>query len=293
MYGQSDTPEFLSPEGGEDHGVEVLFCWDGEGRLGGAVVNVACPSQVVEGHSFISADFWSAVRRLLRERHGGHVQVLALCGAAGDQSPRDLVRRGRTEPDMRGGAGLEEMGRRIADAVDRALEDADRESEACSSLRHLAEELVLPARIVTEQEAEGARRRAEELEASRPEPGSGQAGRLRHVRRLLDRHESQGPRPEFRMQLHALRLGEVGLVTNPFELFLDYGLRIKARSQARQTLVAQLSCGRGGYLPTAKAVSGEGYGGRVDDGEVGPEGGRVLVERSVEMLNGLGEAGSG
>jgi len=89
------------------------------------------------------------------------------------------------------------------------------------------------------------------------------------------------------MELHVLRIGDVALVTNPFELFLDYGLRIKARSQALQTMVVQLACGSGGYLPTARAVAAGGYGARVLDGEVGPEGGQALVERSVELINSL------
>ena len=38
-------------------------------------------------------------------------------------------------------------------------------------------------------------------------------------------------------------IGDLGIVTNPFELFLDYALRIKARSPAPQTAVVQLAAG--------------------------------------------------
>ena len=57
MYGTSDTINFDCIEGVSDPGVELLYFWDENDRFTGVVANVACPSQVVEGHSFISADF--------------------------------------------------------------------------------------------------------------------------------------------------------------------------------------------------------------------------------------------
>ena len=49
MYGPTDRPEFRGIEGSEDQGVEVLFFWDRDGKLIATAVNVACPSQEVEG----------------------------------------------------------------------------------------------------------------------------------------------------------------------------------------------------------------------------------------------------
>ncbi|MEW6753207.1 MAG: hypothetical protein AB1505_19845 [Candidatus Latescibacterota bacterium] len=89
------------------------------------------------------------------------------------------------------------------------------------------------------------------------------------------------------MELHALRLGEAVLVSNPFELYLDYGLRIKARSAAAQTLVVQLAAGWGWYLPTARAVEGGGYGAMPAVTWVGPEGGQELVEHTLQAIAAL------
>jgi hypothetical protein len=75
----------------------------------------------------------------------------------------------------------------------------------------------------------------------------------------------------------------IAIATNPFELLLDYGIQIKARSRAERTFVAQLS-GAGTYLPTAKAVAGGHYSAEAADNLVGPEGGQVLVERTVEAI---------
>jgi len=88
------------------------------------------------------------------------------------------------------------------------------------------------------------------------------------------------------MELHVLRLGDVAVCTNSFELFTDYGIRMKARSEAVQTFVVQL-VGPGTYLPTEKAIRAGHYSAVVHSSLVGPEGGNVLVERTVNILNSL------
>src|SRR4029078_12201612 len=70
MYGPPDRPDFRGIEGPEDQGVEVLFFWDGAGKLTATAINVACPSQEVEGGSAVNADFSHEVRTTLRSRHG-------------------------------------------------------------------------------------------------------------------------------------------------------------------------------------------------------------------------------
>jgi hypothetical protein len=90
------------------------------------------------------------------------------------------------------------------------------------------------------------------------------------------------------MELHTIRVGDVAIATNDFELFTEYGLRIKARSRAVQTFLIQLA-GSGGYLPTDIAVRGGGYSAIIQSSIVGPEGGQTLVDHSVESINRLME----
>ena len=94
------------------------------------------------------------------------------------------------------------------------------------------------------------------------------------------------------MELHVVRLGDVAFATNRFELFLDFGIRIKARSPAVQTFLIQLAANDkwcGTYLPSERAVANKGYGGSVYDNEVGPDGGRMIVEETIKMLKELWE----
>ncbi|MCX7030582.1 MAG: hypothetical protein NTU62_10755, partial [Spirochaetes bacterium] len=103
------------------------------------------------------------------------------------------------------------------------------------------------------------------------------------VRRFQDQQRGWVLVPD----IHVLRIEDVALSTSPFELYLDYGLRIRARSPSAYTLQAQLSCGEAGYLPTARAVAAGGYGAHVANGTVGPEGGQLLVESILEALRRL------
>ena len=80
-------------------------------------------------------------------------------------------------------------------------------------------------------------------------------------------------------------MGSVVFATNEFELFLDYGNQIKARSLAEQTFLIQLCCGAEGYLPTLKAEQGGHYSGFISSGLVGHVGGELLVRQTLEEIN--------
>ena len=74
------------------------------------------------------------------------------------------------------------------------------------------------------------------------------------------------------------------MATNPFELYLDYGMRMKARSPAIQTFLIQLSNGSYGYLPPYRSTVGGSYGAEPASTLIGPEGGQELVENTLELI---------
>ena len=82
-------------------------------------------------------------------------------------------------------------------------------------------------------------------------------------------------------------MGTIAIATNPFELFLDYGNQIKARSLAEQTFLIQLCCGEEGYLPTLKAEQGGHYSAFVSSGNIGHIGGEQLVRQTLQDINGM------
>jgi len=293
MYGKTDVAEFRNLEGCEDHDINTLFFWSDLGELVCVVVNISCPAQEVESKSAVNADFWHPVREALRERYGGQLCILAWTGASGDQSPHLMYRKEADERmrKLRGLDRLDEIARRIVRAVDDAYEAVKDDRHTDVPLIHAVETIRLPARPVTEAEYTEARAAVEKAASQikqNPEAAVREYRRMQWYETTVNRFDQQRtePKPAYEMELHVLRLGDVVICTNPFELFTDYGIRMKARSRAVQTFVVQL-VGEGSYLPTERAVRGGHYSAVVHSSLVGPEGGDVLVDRTVNVINSL------
>ncbi len=288
MYGGTEAAGFSHLEGGSDHAVDLVCFWRG-GTLRGLMINVSCPSQEVEGETYLSADFWYDTRRRLRERFSADLNILSLCGAAGDQSPHLMWNRnaeGRLR-DRAGRSPRQEIAHRLLRAVEEAMPRAEEEIHRQLPFEHRVQRVPLPVWKVSDERYAEARNRFESGKNRTDELASHEYIEWRVSRTLMNRFEHQKEDPHYHAELHFLRLGDLAIATNPFELYTDYGIRIKARSPARQTMIIQLAAACGGYLPTERAVAGGGYSARIVDGVVGPQGGDVLVEQSARVLSDL------
>ncbi|TNJ64004.1 hypothetical protein FE784_22890 [Paenibacillus hemerocallicola] len=72
---------------------------------------------------------------------------------------------------------------------------------------------------------------------------------------VANRYEHQKRIKTLRVEMHMLRLGDIAFASNPFELYVDYGIQIKVQSPAVQTFLIQLARG-GTYLPSPKSIEG-------------------------------------
>lgn len=286
MYGATDAADFRGIEGHEDHDLDALFFWNERDQLVATLIAIPCPAQEGEGGLLIHSDFWDAARRTLRERHGKNLCILGCPGAGGDQTSRPLYGKlaDARMRELRGLTRLEEIARRIANGWEDAHDAAKRDMRRDVAFGHHVGGMELPHRKVTEEEVAEARSEAQKF-ANNPK----QRWNLRWHQAVIERYDAQkaGSEPPYQMELHALRIGDVAIATNEFELFTDYGVQIKARSPSIQTFVIQLACGSGGYLPTERAVRGGGYGAVIQSSRVGPDGGQILVDRSVDAIKGL------
>jgi hypothetical protein len=289
MYGRNNTDDFRYVEGYEDSTIQTLFFWDANRNLTGVAVNVPCPSQVVEGENYISSDFWHDVRTILRERISKELCVLAWTGASGDLSPHPQIRKAAADRMRQMNGNVSEtraVAIRIADAVSYAYGAVRNESHARLPFAHTVGNLRLPTRSVSREEYLAAKSACDAIRSKPREKWDREDyARLTWHQEVIDRYEHSDNYAVYNMELHALRLGDVAIATNPFELFLDYGIQIQTRSRALQTFVIQLACGDGGYLPTERAVAGGGYSAVAESAPVGPAGGKILVDRTLEALN--------
>jgi hypothetical protein len=164
----------------------------------------------------------------------------------------------------------------------RALECTRPDSTPDHTLAHKVSRLELPPRRITQAERDWAQAACEQC-TEKGDTTSWWPTRLRSVVECFDGIQEARPLP---VEIHVLRVGDVAIATNPFELFLDYGMQIKALSAAPQTILVQLS-GRGWYLPSARALQGGGYGAMPAVSVVGPEGGGKLVRETLALIQDL------
>jgi len=291
MYGPTDKPEFRGLEGGEDHTVDFLFFLDADRKPLATAITVACPSQVDEGLSRLHADYWGDVRDELRRRYGEKYVVLGFCGPAGDLVPRAILRKSAEARmgQLRKLNRRQEVARRIVRAYESTWEIVKKDIRADAAFAHRVERFDLPGRKITDLEYEAAKRNYEPL-ATKAVLVGGEAAHKNWYKGTIARYEAQKTaEPRHAVELHALRLGDVAIATNPFELFLDYGMRIQARSPAAQTVLIQLAgpVDDATYLPSERAAKGGGYSAVPESSLVGPEGGQELVERTLAAVGAL------
>ena len=307
MWGDVDSANFTELEAGNDSGVELMFTYTPEKKLTGVIANVACPAQVLEHRSFISSDYMGKLKRNLREKFGQDVQLLGLISPAGDQCPRDMIRwvepespiddpnierihpkHRRQDPSMFDVSGCERIARRLTTEIEYAISDVT-QLIGDTELEHKNMLVDLPLRRVTPAEYAAAKKTIEDFAKQIGNGTINFADNARmHVHAgTIARFEVQKIKEIVPVEVHVLRLGDIAFATNPFELFLNYGNQIRARSKAAQTFLVQLCCGSQGYLPTKKAEAGSHYSAYVSSGSVGHVGGEQLVRKTLEEINGM------
>lgn len=291
MYGDPDSPDFMHFEGMAEDDVNSIFFWDQHDRLIALAINVPCPAQEVESRQTINADYWHPVRQKLKEKFGTELCIVGWTGVSGDQSPHVIYRKSAEERmrELRGLSRLEEIARRIVLAVEETHETVKDERQSFVEMTHKVETIDLPEFKVSSREYLFARAERDKYAAMiEADPATAEKVRGRETwnANVVRRYEKQQEIPDRVMEteVHVLRLGDVVICTNPFELYTDYGIRIQARSRALQTFTIQL-VGSGHYIPTAEAVQGGGYSAIPQSCPIGPEGGQILVDRTVDLID--------
>ena len=312
MYGNSDDPSFSHVEGYEDHGVDMLFTYDEDHELTGMVVNVPCPSQCTEGAYVVSADYWHETRQEIRKRHGKELYILPQCSSAGDQAPRTMVDRSADERmlklkgykvDIEHAREYDCMRRqdiadKIANAVDEVLPLVAQDIRDEVEFSHDSFSIDLKQRTATVEDLETAKAEVANWQAELDrlkdaDPTSAEYStahkRLNFNQKVINMYDAQqkgiNTTP---VELHCIRLGDIAFATNRFEYYVDYGVRIKARSKAIQTFVVQLA-GEGTYLPTERSMAGGSYGAYIASTPIGPDGGQAIVEAEISSINKMFE----
>lgn len=280
MHPPIASTDILCQEGKVDPEVGIIAARDAQGKPLGYWVNFACHATVAGTADLISADYPGALAAEVKRRKGEAVVTLFANGCCGNLCQQDVY-----DPDRprSGDELLELMGRRLADNVERAEAQMQFRDELVVDAR--SADIVLPLRRIPPELIE----QAEAILAHAPAaPDAQQYREIKYAQMWLELREQTRREPMVPGEIQAFRLGDVGLVLLPGEIFVEHGLEIKLRSPAVRTFVVELANGIMGYVPTREAFAGGGYEQKTgNNSKLPPMAGEFMVDCSLTLLDSM------
>jgi len=279
MYNPEGREDFTGLEGPDDPSHLALFACDPDGKPIAVLYNNTAHPTAFYGRDQFSADFPGAVRAHLREEFGD-IPVLFLNGAQGDIC-RQVSVPGQGQR-LTGEQTVLHYGHVAAGETMRLFHETELHDDV--PLAHAWEDLQLTVQLPDPERLEWAHGVLARMDAG--EDVRGMEGILAWG--VVSLQEEHGDAPTDTVAVHALRIGDVALATQPFELYCQFGLDIKRRSPFDITGVCSLADGHGGYCPTMYGIIGGGYSGEpIQWRRFAPETGYLVVDEACRLLYSL------
>ena len=292
MYGKVARPDYLRPESRDGGPVQLAYVRRrADDSLMGVIADVPCTAQVVESKYYITPDYFGVVRSETKRRLG--VPVFGIVGAAGDTSPHILLGVYPGEPARGEEEHREALGRRIADAIEDHAGDHLRFFDG-ADFTHACKKVTLPVWQSTKEERDESEAWLNELRKQYGDDlnyekmrAAGFRDNLRFSKALANVARYREEQAYFDIDIHAVRIGKMAFITNPFELYIEYADRMRAALRGVQLFDSELTGECPGYLATERGVRGGGYSATIFSGQTSPAGGEILVKESIDLLRSL------
>lgn len=275
--------EGARPLGPTDDALTVVALLSKDDVPIGALLHFCLHPAILVGHEWqISADYVGSARSCLAAELGG-APVAFLNGAMGNVNHIDSHERGRRI----GFAESDRVGKRIGAAAVTAYRSA---APVNAELRPKRVTVELRQRTVTpEQLADSSRL----LDAADPGDFDALDGIPAAAFASWTVHRGAALTDTLSAPVSVLRVGSVILVYLPFEVFCEFGLRLRALFPDHHVLVVSLGGGGLGYLPTAAAFVEGGYEPTFGTSTIQPgEGERLLYAAATAVNELLAESSS-
>jgi hypothetical protein len=247
------SPDLVEPAGPVDPDVTILFAETEFDRPIGLLGNYALHYVGNVGPGHLSADYFGVfateLRRLMdADRIDPPFVAMLTNGASGDINNINV----RTpQPPLPAYTKIRMVGTELA--MDVAAIEAGVMPRSDITLDARSVTLDLKVRKPSSEEVE----RAHSIvnEAGGPTAEMKTLEQI-YARETLLLHEYPDSVP---VTVQALRVGNLGIVAIPCEVFVEIGLEIKQKSPLKPTMIIELANGYNGYLPTAKQHELGGY----------------------------------
>lgn len=277
MHGDVTREDFAGVEGPDDPQHLALFAVDADGELIAVLHHNTTHPTLFYAAGVFSADVPGEARTILRTELGD-IPVLFFNGAQGDIMNRDLFQPRKESREQ----ALERMGRLVVDETLRLYKDVKYHDHPV--LDHAYEDLTVGVRLPEPERLAEARKVLARIDAGENIRGM----QMIMAFGTVHLQEVFGESPVETVPVHVVRIGDVAVVTQPCELYCQFGLDIKRRSPAPLTAVVGLADGFCGYCPTIYGILGGGYSGAtISWTRLEPYAGYRIVESAGRLLNRL------
>jgi hypothetical protein len=251
-----------------------------QGRPVATISNYGLHPAILAGDNWLySADYPGSLAEALSRSQGYDFTSVFFNGCCGNVNHVDY----RDPLQGRGYGMVQRVGYVLAAAVQQAIRTRRPLAGDCVAVSR--EMVALPRIAISEAEYQHCQ---QVMEEARRQPLRGQVDGLpeAHFAGLrLEMHQNQH-QPD-RVEVLAIRVGDVALVGLPGEVFCEIGIKLRRRSPAAHTLVAGLSNDAIGYLPTQESFAQGGYEVTVGSTFYAPGAAERLAESAIDQLHRL------
>ena len=245
------SPDLVRPAGPTDPDVSVLSLQGSQGKPLALLANYSLHYVGGVPSGQLSADYFGEFTRQIQERLAPDAQPGRFVGILSNGTSGDINNinfrqpRPRREPFEQ----IQVVAKSVADAAEQAYRRIDHRPQI--TLAMAQREIELAVRKPSEDELA----RARAIVAKPDDEG---------LPRLARYYAESGIRlseypDRVKVQLQALRIGRLGIVAIPCEVFAEIGLEIKRLSPLQPTFTIQLANGYNGYLPSPEQHALGGY----------------------------------
>ena len=241
------NPGLLEPAGPTDPDVSVLSIRSTTGRPLALLANYSL--HYVGDLPPLSADYFGAFADRIGGLVGADDQAPAFVGILSNGTSGDVNNVNFRNPPLKTdkpGDRCRNVAEVVAKAAKRANDSATFRRDATLAVAN--EELELRVRKPTAKEVEDAEIRYQLMEKPSLQPRKPFTVQdLTYLREtlLLSKYPDT-----VKLRLQAMRIGGLGIVAIPCEVFTEIGLAVKAKSPLKPTFTIELANGYNGYLPT-------------------------------------------
>ena len=264
------NPDIIKPAGPIDPQVPVVYFRQTVNKRPLAVyVNYAVHLDNVGG-DLISADLPYTVTESLRRAIGASLVTVYTSGSCGDLNHIDV---NWSEP-QKGHENAARMGTILSGEVLKAWPQLGGVDGSLQVRRRIVQ-LDIP------EVSAGAVENAKEIVNSGDDKSRSSFMQLVNAHKVLDVAEREGA--PFEVEVQVFTLGDsLAWVALPGEIFVELGLDLKSSSPFEQTMVAELSNGSIGYVPTSRAYRQGAY--EVVSARCVKGSGERLVNAALDLL---------